>query len=748
MHMKRIGDPGNIFKVNRRDGLFSTLGNGRIIVVSILVLAFCAVGAILFFSLTKSSSDEYADYYNKMKVGYLAGESVYSDDSYYLIDELKSQEAYDSYLQKIPPVFSNTISICLKTVDDSDLLFQALRSGREAFMSQAQSLGVSFEIADVAYDSFQENTEVYGSLMVEIIQQVIQSGLYSPQELLQYAADSGSVTSLLSFEDLPENFLKVAKTTCLVPEKVSAFVEQKMISHPKQASIMGKLIAAMVQPNMRYNELFTQRARQEVDKESFRVVYNIVPNQIIVEENTIITEEESRILLLLSQQDTSVPTERLIGTFLILLMVSCICLFFFDYIARDSLHEFEFLLVLFGGAILSEVAAFFLYRLSQSIGLVVFEGLLPVFALPLLISLLSDNRGLGAIGSFLISACFSLIPGATFVTFFFCIASSSTCVLLVRFLNRRRDLLLQWVFSFALSLVYLVITFLLRKNSLAGFLHVAEFDLFNIMLCFIVVSVLLPLLEETMNIPTLFKLREMANAKSPILERLSQEAPGTYSHSMAVADIAETAARVVGANASLVRVGAMYHDIGKIDHAEYFTENISLLKNIPEEKSHENLNRNLSVAIIKSHVKLGVEKGKQIGLPQEVLEIIGNHHGNDVVTYFYNQALADYQANPQQYSEPKIEEYTYLGNPPQTPEQAIVMLADCSEAACRSISKPTPNKIEKMITMILIKKIVNKQLNSCNLTITDLNKIVKSMSESLTGRFHSRISYPNDEKEK
>ncbi|MDD2231568.1 MAG: HDIG domain-containing protein, partial [Sphaerochaetaceae bacterium] len=261
-------------------------------------------------------------------------------------------------------------------------------------------------------------------------------------------------------------------------------------------------------------------------------------------------------------------------------------------------------------------------------------------------------------------------------------------------------------------------------------------------------SALLPLLEDLFNIPTQFKLRELANARSPILQRLSQEAPGTYSHSMAVADIAETAARAVGANAALVRVGAMYHDIGKIDHAEYFTENISLLGNSPAAQSHENINRNLSVAIIKSHVKLGVEKGKQIGLPQEVLDIIGNHHGNDVVVYFYNEAMKLHEENPEQYNEPKIEEYAYLGQPPQTPEQAIVMLADCSEAACRSIAKPTPNKIEKMITMILIKKIVNKQLSSCGMSITDLNDVVKSLSESLTGRYHSRISYPEEEEKK
>lgn len=728
---------------------------GSVVAIVILAAVFAVGTALMFFSLNKSQSDVYAGYYRRMQPGYLASESVYSDKSYYLLDEQSSDEAYAAAKAAIPPVFAIDMAATYKSLENASILSMALVSGGDDFLSKATGMGLSYEAAKLAETQLTSYSGQFGALLVQMVQEASERGVFDPMELEEKASglESVNVTHSLDFTGLyftAESISLQPAKDCLVPGRIEAFVESRLADaagaiDAGRISAIAKVTAVIATPNMRYNNLMTEKLRSQVDYEESKVYHSLVPGQIIVQENTIITEESSRILYLLSQTSSSVPKGRLAGSIILMLLVTGVCLLIFDSFTRNNIHRDVLLIIYFGGSLLVSVIAYFMFRFAVRTGLALFEAALPIYFMPLLMSLLSGRRTIGSVSALLLSAAFCLLPGADFTTFFYCMMSSVSCVLLIRFLIRRKDIVKQWSLMTAVSLVYLIVAFLFKKSSFSGYLIAVVFDVSTLLLSFVAVSALLPLLENAFNIPTLFKLREMADGNSPILERLSQEAPGTYSHSMAVADIAEAAASAVGANALLARVGAMYHDIGKIDHAEYFTENISL-QNPSVQNRHESINHNLSVAIIKSHVKLGVEKGRQLGLPQEVLDIIGNHHGNDVVTFFYNEALRLYQENPQQYAEPKIEEYAYLGEPPQTPEQAIVMLSDCSEAACRSIVKPTPNKIEKMIRMLLVKKIVGNQLNGCGMTITDLNAVVKSLSESLTGRYHSRISYSEEEK--
>lgn len=763
--MKRMNSDGfRLFSKFDLD-ILRGLRYGSVVTIVILAAVFAVGTALMFFSLNKSQSDVYAGYYRRMQPGYLASESVYSDKSYYLLDERSSDEAYAAAKAAIPPVFAIDMTATYKSLENASILSMALVPGGDDFLSKATGMGLSYEIAKLAETQLTSNSGEFGALLVQMVQETSEKGVFDPIELAEKASGHESVnvahnldfTALdftaesISAESISAESISLQPAKdCLVPDEIEAFVEARLagsagVVDPGRISAIAKVTAVIAMPNMRYNNLMTEKLRSQVDYEDSKVYCSLVPGQIIVQENTIITEESSRILYLLSQTSSSVPKGRLAGSIILMLLVTGVCLLAFDFFTRDNLHREVLLIIYFGGSLLVSVIAYFMFRFAAKTGLALFEAALPIYFMPLLMSLLSGRRTAGSLSALLLSTAFCMFPGADFTTFFYCMMCSVSCVLLIRFLIRRKDIVKQWSLMTAVSLVYLIVAFLVKESSLSGYFIAVVFDVATLLLSFVAVSALLPLLENAFNIPTLFKLREMADGDSPILERLSQEAPGTYSHSMAVADIAEAAASAVGANALLARVGAMYHDIGKIDHAEYFTENISL-QNPSVQNRHETINHNLSVAIIKSHVKLGVEKGRQLGLPQEVLDIIGNHHGNDVVTFFYNEALRLYQENPQQYAEPKIEEYAYLGEPPQTPEQAIVMLSDCSEAACRSIVKPTPNKIEKMVRMLLVKKIVGNQLNNCGMTITDLNTVVKSLSESLTGRYHSRISYSEEEK--
>ena len=247
--------------------------------------------------------------------------------------------------------------------------------------------------------------------------------------------------------------------------------------------------------------------------------------------------------------------------------------------------------------------------------------------------------------------------------------------------------------------------------------------------CSMLALALLPVLEQALNLPTRFRLMELADLNSPILKRLLTVAPGTYSHSVTVAHLAESACREIGADPLLARVGAYYHDIGKIEQPEYFIENQSGYN------KHDEINPRLSATVIRSHVKLGAEKARSLGLPEAVVDIVAEHHGNAVIAWFYDRAR-------KAEGDAEADDFAYPGQPPASREAAVVMLADSVEAAARTLKRPTMARLEEFIREIIMDKVKQGQLDRCDLTFKDLDLIRTSFTRILAGHFHSRIEYP------
>lgn len=248
---------------------------------------------------------------------------------------------------------------------------------------------------------------------------------------------------------------------------------------------------------------------------------------------------------------------------------------------------------------------------------------------------------------------------------------------------------------------------------------------------------LLPFLENTFDVVTILKLLELANPNHPLLKKLLIEAPGTYHHSIMVANLAEVAADEVGANSVLARVGSYYHDVGKIKRPFFFKENQMGMEN-----PHSKIAPNLSALIITSHVKDGLELAKEARVPQNILDIIEQHHGNSLVKYFYITA----KNKAEDKDSIKDEDFRYQGQIPISKEAAIVMLADSVEAAVRSICDPSIDKIEIMVNNIFKDKLNDGQLNECQLTFNELEKVKKAFLKALIGMYHQRIEYPEESK--
>lgn len=240
--------------------------------------------------------------------------------------------------------------------------------------------------------------------------------------------------------------------------------------------------------------------------------------------------------------------------------------------------------------------------------------------------------------------------------------------------------------------------------------------------------------EWAFNITTDMKLLELANPHQPLLKDLMMTAPGTYNHSIITGNLAESAAEKVGANPLLTRVGAYYHDIGKTRRPFFFIENQY------GDNPHDKTRPNLSCLIITAHVKEGVELAKKNHLPREIVDIINQHHGSSLVSYFYSRAkeLQDKQ-------EVHEDDFRYPGEKPKSREAALVMLADASEAATRAISKPTPSRIEQMMKKVVQSKLQDGQLDESDLTLGDLDIVAKIYARTLINMYHSRIEYPTCE---
>jgi hypothetical protein len=230
---------------------------------------------------------------------------------------------------------------------------------------------------------------------------------------------------------------------------------------------------------------------------------------------------------------------------------------------------------------------------------------------------------------------------------------------------------------------------------------------------------------------------ELSNPNQPLLKQLLVEAPGTYHHSVVVGNLAETAADDIGANSLLTRVGAYYHDIGKLKRPYFFAENQEAYKN-----THDDMEPSLSALVIASHVKDGVELAKKYKLPKAIIDIINQHHGTGLITYFFHRAL---QSNGSKNNVVNEENYRYSGPKPQTKEAGIILLADSLEAEARTLNNPTSSRIKNLTQNVINRNLENGQLDECNLTLRDLNKIKDVFSRILTGMFHNRVEYPDEE---
>lgn len=358
---------------------------------------------------------------------------------------------------------------------------------------------------------------------------------------------------------------------------------------------------------------------------------------------------------------------------------------------------------------------------------------IPFCAIPILTTLLFNRLELSLLMTLAISIVTASITGNHLhlgVLFFVSGLISSILVLNAR---RRMTIIRAGFLAGILQamLLFFIDIFWVVPKEVYYFSYATLF--FNGLASSIIAIGVLPLFEYLFNTITNISLLELADFNHPLLQRMILEAPGTYHHSLIVGNLSEAACGAIGANALLARIGAYYHDIGKLEKPEYFSENQNIFAS-----KHDTLTPSMSKLVITSHTKDGVELAKKYKLNQSIINFIRQHHGKSLVYFFYRRALESLEED----QDIKEEGFRYPGPKPDSKETAVVMLADSVEAATRALKEPSPSKISEVVHKIINNKFIDGQLDECELTLKDLEKIAAVFIRLLGGIYHSRINYP------
>ena len=488
---------------------------------------------------------------------------------------------------------------------------------------------------------------------------------------------------------------------------------------------LAKIIAyAEIQPNLFLDEEATAELKKIAESSVSPVI--IKKNQIVVSEGEPITEKQLMILESLGLLSTSSADIILFIAITILVALILFLEYFYLFVHQKEIFNDNKQLILI--AVILGISLI----LARSIS-IISPYIIPLALGPMLLTLLINYKVaciLGALNCVLISGVVDFSIDITL--------SAVVCTIMgaiyLRNMHQRNDIMKSGVYIGLVSAATVIAIGFLTSNNTLEILKGGGLTLASNLFAGVLTIGLLPFFESTFDVVTVVKLLELSNPNNPLLKKILIEAPGTYNHSIQVANLAEMAAEEVGGNPVLARIASYYHDAGKTKRPYFFKEN-----QIGRDNPHDKISPNLSTLIITSHVKDGLELAKEYNLPKAIQDVIEQHHGTTLVKYFY----ITMKNNSDKPEEVKEEDFRYPGPIPNTKESGIIMLADSVEAAVRSIPEPTKGKIEEMVNNIIKDKLNTGQLDDCNLTLKDINKIRQSFLKTLNSMYHSRIEYPS-----
>lgn len=495
--------------------------------------------------------------------------------------------------------------------------------------------------------------------------------------------------------------------------------------------VLKNICHIQINPNKFVDNAKMEEAVKEAQKSVPKEI--IKKNQIIVKEGEPVTERQIEILKELGLLNNGTTKSYLFSFISLGILVALVLFIQYRYISKEKPEVFN------DTKMIILISSINLIIILISMGLnVISPYLIPLVCSAMLMTILIGYKislVVNLLNIIFIAIIVGFNPSVVVLSILSVVLGSTG----LKKVQQRNDIIYSTIYITGILALLSFTLGMISSNNIKEILIQTGYTAIGILLSGILAVGLLPFFESIFDVVTNIKLLELSNPNQPLMKKLLMEAPGTYHHSMMVANLAEAAAEAVGGNPVVARVGAYYHDIGKTKRPYFFGEN-----QMGKENPHDKITPNLSTLIILSHTKDGLEMAREHKIPKVIQDMIEQHHGTTLVKYFYYK-LKNSSDKPEEIKE---EDFRYPGPIPSFKESGILMLSDSVEAAVRSINEPTKGKIEEMVNNIINDKLNSRQLVNCDLTLKDIETIRKTFLKTLDGIYHHRIEYPTEKKVK
>ena len=629
---------------------------------------------------------------------------------------------------------------------NSDEIFSAYleESGGERLAAFQETLGISVKKEDFELLEAMGFTKPLEDKLKLVVVPIMSRGVVSSVEALAAAKETGIIVRNVKNqqERLVSNFSSFYDLAEAKESAKKQILSSKKLFGRKSAAVFSSWASSLITPNLTFNKNETEAHKEKAAKEVSPVFFQLKEGEMILREGERITGEQVMILNALSEQNRPMLSYlRLVGLALLVSFILFLVYHFSVENIRKVRLNLEDMVFIGGLFVLTLLLAKMTLPVTEALGRAFphvpatsYQYMVTAAAGAMLVRIVLNSE-IATMFSVALSLMVAIIMKDNLIFGIYTFAGCITGAHMVRYCKNRTSLIKA---GFYVGLVNIIIVLifglaygeLFSKETLYNML----FALASGVLSGIVVTGVIPIVEAMFGYTTNFKLLELASMDHPLMKELITQAPGTYHHSWILANLVENAAEAINANPLFAKVSALYHDIGKMKKPQYFYENQKGGKN-----PHDKLAPSLSSLIIIGHVKDGIELAKEHKLGRRLTEIIPQHHGTNLISFFYHKAKD--QEDPDVHSVNE-KDFRYPGPKPQTKEAGLVMLADAVEAATRTIQDPTPARIKGAVKKIIEDIFEDGQLDECELTLKDLNKIAESFNRILNGVFHARIDYP------
>ncbi len=683
--------------------------------------------------------------------GEVAGQDVTATQALLIEDEESTRARREQVAKNQPPVFDLSQEPLKSLLDRVELVLNAVEDidpSRPEQLSATLSDEADIDLSSQSLRAWKnsELKKIYRKKIVPWLEDKYEQGVVADNDFLNRYRSGILVRKLSEGMETLKTDVRQISDVQDVERDLSDFLRRDLNMRLRSRNAIKELLLPLIRPNLVLNQESTQKRLEQVLSQVDPVYHRVAKGEIVVRKGERVTpDQQKKLQALFRHKPEYFNPERSLGMFLMLAVAAGV--FFVvspSWTRKTRVRERDISFIAMVVLILGCCAKFLGVAgepITSSISTVNSGFLaysLPVMGGTGLLCLFLRQRICILAAVFLSLVCTILLDQGVSVFLYFMCGSFVYIYLLSRASTRLQVLKSLFPLAGVLLLLWLGINLASWDSWIylgTGTVFVAASAFFSL----VIVLAFSPMVEYVLGYTSVFRLMDMMNLEQPLLQRLMIEAPGTYHHSLVVSNLVEAGARRIGADSLLAKVAALYHDIGKLKNPEYFIENQYGSKN-----KHDKLAPSMSALILISHVKKGVEMAREHSLGEEIIDLIQQHHGTSLISWFYNKAVE--KAGTKGDKKIREEAFRYPGPKPQTKEAGLILLADVVEASSRTLVEPTPSRLKGHIRNTIRRIYTEGELDESELTLRELHTLGEVFLKILTGIFHQRIDYPGEKK--